>query len=251
MSKITIPQQIGKQQDGEIAGAEMKSVRGCTGEVCRCLAEFVLLSEKAVWGETADGGNYCCTWNGQHRHLRELTDSLDFWVIITHRNAGHVRLWSPERCHVAFKLPYHAHVLLPANEVPKTFVLQPFKLHAFAIFSLTKWHGVYEVCNSRCCMHTTLRKHNTRPTACFMSTVRAPDGAGKSSNCAPQGVAVGDNTTTNPSVHFPGRSVLSPASPDFNYLPSGMWGIQWRERLLSTSPVSCARFIFLVSHFQD
>ena len=49
------------------------------------------------------------------RYLRQLIDSVDFWVIITHRNAGHVRLWSAERCHVAFKLPPLS--CSPANRV--------------------------------------------------------------------------------------------------------------------------------------
>lgn len=32
--------------------------------------------------------------------------------------------------------------------------------------------------------------------------------------------------------------------PDFNYLPGGIQRIHWRERPSSTTPVSCARFIF-------
>lgn len=62
-----------------------------------------------VWEENLDSGN------GQHRHLRRLIDSVDFWVMITYRNAGHVRLCSAERCHVAFKsLPLSGS---PANRV--------------------------------------------------------------------------------------------------------------------------------------
>ncbi|TNN45738.1 hypothetical protein EYF80_044048 [Liparis tanakae] len=42
---------------------------------------------------------------GERRYLKQLIDSVAFWVMITHRNAGHVRLWSSERRHAAFQLP--------------------------------------------------------------------------------------------------------------------------------------------------
>lgn len=72
---------------------------------CDCLSEGPSAQSDVCLRGKLDAQNYFRIWNGQHRHLRQLTDSVDFWVIITHRNAGHVRLWSAERCHVVFKLP--------------------------------------------------------------------------------------------------------------------------------------------------
>lgn len=134
--------------------------------------------------------------------------------------------------------------------MPSPFVLQPF------YFMLARRHT--KGCNSpTSCMdvqslqdiqrHYLLSTHNM-----FSKGNSGGAGSGeKRTNCAPQGVLVVNNTTTSLSVHYPSIPLLSPASPDFNYHPSGMKGIQWRRRLRSTSPVSCACFIFLVSHFQD
>ena len=83
----------------------------------------------------------------QHRHLRQFTDFVDFWVIITHRNAGHVRLWSAERGHIALKLPPLSY--WPANSVvAKDFQL--FQLNTYGILNTMKHHEIYEVGASRC-----------------------------------------------------------------------------------------------------
>lgn len=213
-----------------------------------------LHSEKIREG-SGKAGNYFWAWNGQHQHLRQLTDSVDFWVIITHRNAGHVRLWSAERCHVAFKLPPLS--CSPAKRVgakdfcPST-LRTSYAWHFIPYYIARSLWGVqfpHQLSVHQC----TVTSVNTLPlsplykmfsstlTGCWIFWEKAQIVHLKGSL----------SSTSNLYVQTPSYPLLSPASPDFNYLPSGMWGIHWRRRLHSTSPVSCAHFIFLVSHFQD
>lgn len=176
-----------------------------------------LHSQKAVWEENSEAGNYFCIWNGQHRHLRQLFDPVHFWVIITHRNAGHVRLWSAERCHVAFKLLPLSHS--PANKVG-AMDFCPSTLQTSCL-----WHSIPLLHNRVYEMYSHLRTFraiiSSLPTKCSPKrTVKVLDMKGKAQIVHLRGFF--NNTKNNLSVHYPSYPLLSAASPDFNYLPSGM-----------------------------
>ena len=150
---------------------------------------------------------------------------------------------------------------LPGEWMPKSFVLQPPRT-SWPWYFIPYWialslrgvefpnHLLLHGCAATC--------GNIEPLSplCPTKCSQVPWVAGssyRSSTLTGRWIWGGKLYTSKVTPRFKPQAIplLSPASPDFNYLPGGMQGIHWSSRLRSTSPVSCAHFIFLVSHFQD
>jgi len=187
-----------KQQAGDIREAE------------QCLVTEYTEEAAYIWGSMSAQSQ---EKDGQHRHLKQLIDSVAFWVIINHRNAGHVRLWSSERCHVAFELPPLSCSPADGSVAKRLLSSKPFERHTVAHESL---HVEPLQDRRRHVLQRQQHRHSEPLSPFARLTSSVPD-----------------------------------FSWFFNNLPGGMWGIQCGRRRCSTSPVSCACFIFLVSHFQD
>lgn len=147
----------------------------------------------------------------------------------------------------------HSRVPVPTEQVPKSFVLQPLQTSRLCDFYPLLNSTEFTSCANPpqvAWMRSHLRTVHQLRSANKMFTRDNRRGSGEKK--IKFVFLKGSTTQQVTSVFIPQATpLLSPASADFNYLPGGMPGIQRRRRLSSTSPVSCARFIFLVSHFQD
>lgn len=89
---------------------------------------------RAAKAETFDA------WNGQYQYLRYHTDSLDFCVIITHRNVGHVRLW-PDSATSLSSFQF-SHSSLPTVKAPKNACPSTLQTPVDSAVTPTNQHGV-------------------------------------------------------------------------------------------------------------